>query len=428
MNAASLRTNGSPMAFARSAARGGGIRIDYITVALVLGIVLLGLVMVTSASISIATKESGQSFFYLERQLLLTAIGFTGAALLFCIPTNLIERLSTPLLIIAVALLFIVLVPGLGHSVNGSRRWLRIGAFNFQVSEAARVLVLMYIASYCVRKEQELRTTFVGIAKPLGLLACVGALLLAEPDFGAATVLFATGFGLLFLAGARLRYVIAMTVAAGIGFATLAITSSYRLRRLTTFLDPWADPFNSGFQLTQSLIAIGRGEWFGVGLGGSVQKLFYLPEAHTDFLFAVLAEELGLAGVVLTLSLFLALAWRSFHIAQLASEAGLKFASYLAAAFGLWLGIQAFINIGVNMGVLPTKGLTLPLMSYGRSSLIVTLTWVGLLLRVYHEAVVNARGPATTRSRTRRSQEDVSSATDSGKASADEADGAKESA
>jgi cell division protein FtsW len=415
MNAASLRTNGSPMAFARSGARGGGIRIDYVTVALVLGIVLLGLVMVTSASISIATKESGQSFLYLERQLLLTAIGFTGAALLFCIPTHLIERLSTPLLIIAVAMLFIVLVPGLGHSVNGSRRWLRIAAFNFQVSEAARVLVLTYIASYCVRKEEELRTTFVGIAKPLGLLACVGALLLAEPDFGAASVLFITGFGLLFLAGARLRYVIAMTVAAGIGFATLAVTSSYRLRRLTTFLDPWADPFNSGFQLTQSLIAIGRGEWFGVGLGGSVQKLFYLPEAHTDFLFAVLAEELGLAGVVLTLSLFLALAWRSFHIAQLANEAGLKFASYLAAAFGLWLGIQAFINIGVNMGVLPTKGLTLPLMSYGRSSLIVTLTWVGLLLRVYHEAVINARGPATTRGRTRRSP-------DMDKSSVDEAD------
>ena len=423
MNAATLRTNGSSMAFARSGARGRGIRIDYVTVALVLGIVLLGLVMVTSASISIASKESGQSFIYLERQLLLTAIGFTGATLLFCIPTHLLERLSTPLLIIAVAMLFIVLVPGLGYAVNGSRRWLRIGAMNFQVSELARVLVLVYIASYCVRKEAELRTSFVGIAKPLGLLACIGALLLAEPDFGAATVLFGTGFGLLFLAGARLRYVIAMTVAAGIGFVTLAVTSSYRLKRLTTFLDPWADPFNSGFQLTQSLIAIGRGEWFGVGLGASVQKLFYLPEAHTDFLFAVLAEELGLAGVVLTLSLFLALVWRSFYIARLASDAGLRFASYLAAAFGLWLGIQAFINIGVNMGVLPTKGLTLPLMSYGRSSLVVTLTWVGLLLRVYHEAMVNARGSATTRSRKRRSVD-----VDGGRASDDEFDDDKESA
>lgn len=394
--AAGISSARSAMAYARSAARDGGVRIDFVTIALVISIVLLGLVMVTSASISIASKETGESFIYLERQLFLTLIGGLGAAFLFCIRTEVLERISTPLLILAIGLLFIVLIPGLGHAVNGSRRWLRIATFNFQVSELARVLVLIYIASYAVRREEELRATFVGIAKPLGLLACVGGLLLAEPDFGAATVLFATGFGLLFLAGARLRYVIAMTAVAAAGFAMLAVTSSYRLRRLTAFLDPWADPFNSGFQLTQSLIAIGRGQWFGVGLGESVQKLFYLPEAHTDFLFAVLAEELGLAGVLLTLGLFLALVWRSFFIARLASEAGLKFASYLAAGFGLWLGIQAFINIGVNMGVLPTKGLTLPLMSYGRSSLIVTLTWVGLLLRVYHEAMINTRGSATT--------------------------------
>jgi cell division protein FtsW len=259
------------------------------------------------------------------------------------------------------------------------------------------VLVLIYIASYCVRREAELRESMLGLVKPLGLLFFVGVLLLVEPDFGAATVLFATGFGLLFLAGARLRYVIAMTACALAGFGVLAVSSSYRMRRLTAFLDPWADPFNSGFQLTQSLIAIGRGQWFGVGLGDSVQKLFYLPEAHTDFLFAVLAEELGLLGVVLTLALFLGLVWRSFFIARLASAAGLKFPAYLAAGFGLWIGIQAFINIGVNMGVLPTKGLTLPLMSYGRSSLIVALAWVGLLLRVYHEAMREQRGSATVR-------------------------------
>jgi cell division protein FtsW len=231
------------------------------------------------------------------------------------------------------------------------------------------------------------------------MLAVFFALLLAEPDFGAATVLMATGFGILFLAGARLRYVLALALAGAGGIALLALSSSYRVRRLTAFMDPWADPYNSGFQLTQSLIAIGRGQWFGVGLGESVQKLFYLPEAHTDFLFAVLAEELGLAGVVLTLALFLALVWRSFWIARLASQAGLRFQSYLAAGFGLWLGLQAFINIGVNMGVLPTKGLTLPLMSYGRSSLIVTLAWVGLLLRVYHEASAEVRGSATVRER-----------------------------
>ena len=392
-----MSTSASLMGFARSSAKNASVHLDPVTIALVLGIVLLGLVMVTSASVSIAGQESGQPFYYLERQLFLTLAGAGCAALVFSVPTELLERASVPLLAVAIGLLFIVLLPGLGHSVNGSRRWLRLAGANFQVSELARVLVLVYIASYAVRRETELRRSFMGLLKPLGLLVCVSALLLVEPDFGAATVLFATGFGLLFLAGARLRYVIAMTAFACAGFGVLAVSSSYRMRRLTAFLDPWADPFNSGFQLTQSLIAIGRGQWFGVGLGDSVQKLFYLPEAHTDFLFAVLAEELGLVGVVLTVALFLGLVWRSFQIARLAAEAGLKFPSYLAAGFGLWVGTQAFINIGVNMGVLPTKGLTLPLMSYGRSSLIVALAWVGLLLRVYHEAMREQRGSATVR-------------------------------
>jgi cell division protein FtsW len=385
------------MGFARSSGRGGPVHLDPVTLALVAAITLLGLVMVTSASVSIAGQESGQPFYYLERQLLLTLTGAALAAGIFCLPTPQLEKASLALLAVAIVLLIAVLVPGLGHAVNGSRRWLRLGGMNFQASELARVLVLIYIASYAVRRERELRETFLGLGKPLALLGFVSLLLLAEPDFGAATVLFATGFGLLFLAGARVRYVLAMTAITGAGFALLAVSSSYRVRRLTAFLDPWADPFNSGFQLTQSLIAIGRGQWFGVGLGDSVQKLFYLPEAHTDFLFAVLAEELGLAGVLLTLVLFLALVWRSFRIARMASEAELKFPAYLAAGFGLWVGIQAFINVGVNMGVLPTKGLTLPLMSYGRSSLIVSLAWVGLLLRVYHEASREQRGPATVR-------------------------------
>jgi len=336
--------------FDRGGARAAPLHLDPVTLALIAAIVLLGLVMVTSASVSIASEDSGQAFYYLERQLLLTLIGLGCAALLFAVPSALLERAAVPLLAIAIVLLMLVLVPGLGHAVNGSRRWLRLSGANFQVSELARVLVLIYLASYAVRR------------------------------------------------GARLRYVVAMTAIAASGFAVAAVSSSYRVRRLTAFLDPWADPFNSGFQLTQSLIAIGRGQWLGVGLGDSVQKLFYLPEAHTDFLFAVLAEELGLLGVVLTLALFLALVWRSFHIARLAADAGLKFPAYIAAGFGLWIGIQTFINIGVNMGVLPTKGLTLPLMSYGRSSLIVALAWTGLLLRVYHEAMLGARGSATVRS------------------------------
>ncbi|HLA72176.1 MAG TPA: putative lipid II flippase FtsW [Steroidobacteraceae bacterium] len=373
------------------------MHIDSVALALVAAIVLLGLIMVTSASISIASKESGDAFSYLERQLVLCLIGFVLAAAVFCIRTEYLEKMAWPLLIAAVALLFFVLIPGLGHVVNGSRRWIRVLGFNFQASELARVLVLIFIASYAVRREDELRSSAMGLIKPIGLLMFIALLLLAEPDFGAASVLFISGFGILFIAGARLRYVL-VTAAAGAGAMTLLVMLvPYRMVRVKSFLNPWADPFDSGFQLTQSLIAIGRGEWFGVGLGESVQKLFYLPEAHTDFLFAVLAEELGLVGVVLTLALFIALVWRSFWIAQLAARANLRFQSYLAAGFGLWLGAQALINIGVNMGVLPTKGLTLPLMSYGRSSMIVTLAWVGLLLRVYHEAMQNTRGMASVR-------------------------------
>jgi cell division protein FtsW len=378
------------LAMPEAKARSRGPALDGPMVMLALSIVLLGLIMVTSASITIAGRD-GDPFAYLERQLLLVLAGTALAALTFSIPSQRLEQLALSLLLIAGAMLMFVLLPGLGHVVNGSRRWLRLAGMNFQVSEGARVLTLIYIASYAVRFESALRTGMSGLARPLALLGFMALLLLLEPDFGAASVLFITGFGVLFLAGARLRYVLAMLIAAGGSMVLLVVFSSYRMRRMTAFLDPWADPFNSGFQLTQSLIAIGRGEWFGVGLGASVQKLFYLPEAHTDFLFAVLAEELGLFGVALTLGLFLALSWRAFVIARRAYEAGQKFPSYIASAFGLWLGVQACINIGVNMGVLPTKGLTLPLMSYGRSSLIVTLAWLGLVLRVHHETVRGTR-------------------------------------
>src|SRR6202043_3445083 len=259
----------------------------------------------------------------------------------------------------------------------------------------AKVLVVIWVCSYCVRKRNELEQTLPGLAKPVGLLTVAALLLLLEPDFGAATVLFATGFAVLFVAGARLRYVLLLVSAAALAFAVLALTSAYRLKRLTVFLHPWDDPFNGGFQLTQSLIAIGRGSWFGVGLGSSVQKLFYLPEAHTDFVFAVLAEELGLIGVVGVIGLFVALVWRVFHISRLASQAGLRFQAYLAMAFGIWLGLQSSVYIGVNMGVLPTKGLTLPLLSYGRSSLLVSLAWLGVLLRIYHEVKCSSRSAVT---------------------------------
>jgi cell division protein FtsW len=383
--------NAAALAFARSSARPRRFAFDAVLLLTVAGLLLLGLVMMTSASISIADKQLDAPLYYFERQMIGVTLGLISAAIAMAIPTAVWERLSLPLLLLAFLLLIIVLLPGIGHEVNGSRRWLRAGIMNFQASELARVLLLTYLSSYVVRRQAELKQDVKGFLKPLGVLMGAALLLLLEPDFGAATVVMATGLALLFLAGVKLRHFFALVVIASAGMSLIAVTSAYRLKRLTAFLDPWADPFNSGFQLTQSLIAIGRGELFGVGLGSSVQKLFYLPEAHTDFVFAVLAEELGLAGVIVTLALFVILAWRAFHIARMAGEAGLAFQAYFAAGFGLWLGVQTFINVGVNLGLLPTKGLTLPLMSYGGSSIMVTLGWIGLLMRIHHEASTAGR-------------------------------------
>ena len=368
---------------------------DSVTLGLVAALTLVGLVMVTSASMSIAARSMGDPFYFLERQFIFTLAGLLLAWMVTRVPTELWDKYSLALLLLGLLLLTLVLIPGLGARVNGARRWLRIGVLNFQVSELAKVLVLTWVCSYCVRKRAELETTLPGLLKPFALLSVTALLLLIEPDFGAATVLFATGFAVLFIAGARLRYVVSLVSAAAVAFALLALTSSYRLKRLLIFLHPFDDPFNSGFQLTQSLIAIGRGSWFGVGLGSSVQKLFYLPEAHTDFVFAVLAEELGLVGVTGVIALFVALVWRAFHISRMAAKAGMRFQAYLAVGFGIWLGLQACVNIGVNMGVLPTKGLTLPLLSYGRSSLLVSLAWLGVLLRIYHEVKCNSRSAVT---------------------------------
>jgi cell division protein FtsW len=365
--------------------RSSPIHIDFVTVMLVFGIVLLGLVMVTSASISMATKEGGDAFGYLLRQFTLVIVGSAFAAVMFTIRTEWLEKMALPLLALAVVLLVLVLIPGIGHSVNGARRWIRLAGISIQVSEVTRVIVLVFIASYAVRREEELRSSFMGLLKPLIILGGFFVLLLLEPDFGAATVLMVTAFGVLFIAGARLRDVAGLAVLGAAVLVFVAMSSDYRMRRLTAFRNPWLDPFDSGFQLTQSLIAIGRGGWTGVGLGESVQKLFYLPEAHTDFLFAVLAEELGLVGILVTLALFLALAWRALWISRLAHDSGLKFQSYLAAGFGIWVGLQAFINIGVNMGVLPTKGLTLPLLSFGGSGIVANCLALAILLRVDYE-------------------------------------------
>lgn len=375
-----------------------GLQLDPLLLGIVLCILLLGLVSMTSASIPIAS-QAGDPFAYLKDQIAVAGAGLLLALVLCAIPTDLYQKYSSVLLVVAAVLLVAVLIPGIGHEVKGGRRWLRLAGFNLQASEVARVLVLCWVAAYAVRRETELRETLGGLLRPLGITSLFCVLLLAEPDFGAASVLFATAFGLLFLAGARLRWVMLCLVVAGAVFSLLMMAAPYRVRRITAFLDPWAHAYDSGFQLTQSLMAIGRGQWFGVGIGESVLKLEYLPEAHTDFLFSVMAEELGLVAVVLTLALFLALVWRVMALARQAALAGLRFQACLAAGFGLWVGIQSMINIGVTMSVLPTKGLTLPFMSYGRSSLLVALVWFGMVMRVHHEVASRTRGPASTGSR-----------------------------
>ncbi len=352
----------------------------------VLTLLAVGLVMMASASISIADERMGSPFHYLQRQSVLVFVGLVVAALFFMVSLEHWERFSPLLLVIGFILLILVLIPGIGHEVNGSRRWLPLGFTNFQASELVKLLVIIFLAGYLVRRIDEVRQTMGGFIKPLVILALLGVLLMAEPDFGSTVVILSTALGMLFLAGVPLsRLAILFSIVAGL-LAVLVVVEPYRMARMTSFMDPWADPFGNGFQLTQALIAFGRGEWFGVGLGESIQKLFYLPEAHTDFIFSVLSEELGFVGGAFVILLFGLLVWRAFRIGNLALLNGQPFGGYLAFGIGIWVGVQAFINIGVNMGVLPTKGLTLPLMSYGGSSIVVMCMAMALLQRVYHEA------------------------------------------
>jgi len=393
-------TAGATLQYSRSAGRQQRLALDPVILATVAGLLLVGLVMVTSASLNIGERLNGDPFFHFARQALSALLGCTLGGAILLVPIAAWKRAAPWLLLTSFALLLLVLVPGIGHEVNGSQRWIRVGPLNFQPSEVARWLLVTYIAVFAVRQQTELRSSAEGFFKPLAVLLAAAALLLFEPDFGAAVVLCATGAAVLFVAGARLRDFLAVCGVGLAAIAALALLSPYRLKRILAFLDPWADPFDSGFQLTGALIAIGRGEWFGVGLGSSIQKLSYLPEAHTDFVFAVLAEEFGLLGVLLIVLAFVVLVLRSFRLARIAADAGMPLHACLAAGFGMWIGLQAFLNMGVNMGLLPTKGLTLPLLSYGRSSLLVTLAWIGMLLRVHHEVVASGKSalPADGRS------------------------------
>lgn len=359
-------------------------RLDVWLLVCFFGLLLVGLVVVTSASINLAQSSHHIAFYFSLRQAIYICGGLVLTALAMITPQKHIERCSGYVLFVALGLLFIVLL--IGHEVNGSVRWLPLGVINLQPSEVAKLLLVIYMASYLNRRRDEVRNGWWGFIKPLIVLLLVIGLLLAEPDFGTAVVLVCTVMGMIFLAGAGMRQYLVLLVVTLLGIALIAISEPYRIRRLTTYMNPWAYQFGSGYQLTQALIAFGRGGWHGVGLGESIQKLFYLPEAHTDFIFSILAEELGLIGCVVVLVMLLFVAFRALRIGRMAEYQNAFFSAYLAYGIGFLMVSQVCINIGVNTGLLPTKGLALPFLSYGGSNLLVSCFSVGLLLRIDYES------------------------------------------
>ncbi len=355
----------------------------------------IGVVMVYSSSIAMAESSAHtgyRAWYFLARHAIFVAIGLAGAAVMFQVPVRAWQRGAPWIFVIGVALLILVLVPGIGKSVNGSRRWLSLFVVNVQPSEFMKLAVVLYAASYAVRRapflhaQQPLKQTLLRGFLPLfAVMVITGGLLLMEPDFGAFVVIVAIAFGILFLGGLDWRLFLGLAMLLPVALAAILVAAPYRLQRLTAFLDPWSDPLGKGYQLSHSLIAFGRGEWTGVGLGSSVEKLLFLPEAHTDFLLAVVAEELGFAGVAVVLALFGWLLFRAYAIGRQAALLSQPFAALVAQGIGVWIGFQAVINIGVNMGVLPTKGLTLPMLSFGGSGILANCIALAILLRIDYE-------------------------------------------
>ena len=361
--------------------------------ALVLGVVGLlgiGVVMVASTSMAVAEGYAVSGWHFIVRHVLYVALGIGLAVGFRFIGTRHLQKLSPLCFPLAFIVLILPFVPVLGYEVNGSLRWINLGIVRFQVVEAAKLLVIVFVAGYLARRPELARGRFAETLKPLLVVGLLAAILLKQPDMGSAVVLVAIVGGMIWLAGAAWKHLFVLGLAS-LPLLTFAALEPYRLQRVMTFVDPWADPFNSGFQLTQALIAVGRGQITGVGMGASVQKLYYLPEAHTDFIFAVLAEEFGLIGIVLVMSLFAVVIGRIFAIGLQARAMERPFAAFLVWGIGLWIGIQALVSMGVNLGMLPTKGLTLPLISSGGSSLLMTLAAIGVVLRVHWELTVEAR-------------------------------------
>jgi cell division protein FtsW len=358
------------------------LKLDYIMVLALGGLLIIGLVMVTSSSMVVAQHSYGNSFYFIIRQGIFAVIGLSFILLMLTIPTQYWQNIGATWLITGLILLILVLIPGIGHVVNGSRRWIIFGPIAIQVSELVKLCAVMYVSGYLCRHAQEVKNSLKGIIKPVFALGMMGTLLLMEPDFGATVVMFMTALGMMFMAGARLRWFYLLIILAILSAGLLIVFSPYRMARFLGFLNPWSDQLGTGYQLSQSLIAFGRGGIFGVGLGNSVQKLFYLPEAYTDFVMAIIAEELGALGILLVLGLFGILVWRGMMIGKRAHVQYEWFDAYCAYGLTFWLALQVVVNAGVNMGLLPTKGLTLPFISYGGSSLVVDCMAVGILMRI----------------------------------------------
>lgn len=350
----------------------------------ILALLSIGLVMVYSSSIAMAEVDHDTGFrstYFLVRHGIFLAVGFAGGFLAFQIPLRTWQQYAPYLFLLAAFLLVLVLVPGIGREINGSKRWLSLMVVNFQPSEAMKFCVVLYAADYTVRKATYMHSLMKGFFPMALVMLVTGGLLLAEPDFGALVVITAIAMAILFLGGFDWRLFAGLVLILVMGFVAMIVAAPYRYQRLIGFMDPWADPYGKGYQLSHSLIAFGRGEWYGVGLGGSVEKLSYLPEAHTDFLMAIIAEELGFVGVSVVVCLFVWIVWRAFSIGMQAARLERYYAALVAQGVGVWIGVQSVINIGVNMGMLPTKGLTLPLLSFGGSGIVMNIVALAVLLR-----------------------------------------------
>lgn len=367
--------------------------IDKVLLALVVALASIGIVMMSSASVEYSAHKFNDPMFHTYRQLIFLCLASIAGFVAFMIPVEQWYDKGWLCLIAGFLLLVAVLIPGIGREVNGSMRWIPLGPINLQSSEPAKLFVLIYLAGYLVRRQEEVRERWRGFLKPIFVLVVLIILLLMEPDFGSSVVMLTASMGMIFLAGVGVTQFAALIVSSLIAVVIMAVSSPYRMQRLNCFLDPWAQPYDCGYQLTQSLIAFGRGEWFGLGLGNSIQKQFYLPEAHTDFVFAIIAEETGFIGGLITLVVFAALIARILRIAKKSEKAGELFSAYLSYGIALVIATQVFINMGVNTGLLPTKGLTLPFLSYGGSSLIVCFIMMGILARI--DADITSRGAAS---------------------------------